>query len=206
MRNLSSAQISWLKAIIFILCLVPLALLVWRLLHNDLGANPIEALTRGTGDWVLRFLLITLAISPLRKLTGMNWLIRLRRMLGLYAFFYGVLHFLTYVWFDQGFDLHAIIKDVWKRPFITVGFTALVLMLPLAITSFNAMIRLIGGKRWQALHRAIYAIAIFGVVHYWWLVKRDLTEPILYALILSVLLGVRMLWRYQSLRNPRVSL
>jgi len=189
------AQISTLKAILFIVCLVPLGLLVSRFFNDALGANPIETITHATGDWTLRFLLITLAVTPLRKLTGWHWLIRLRRMLGLYAFFYASLHFLTYVVLDQFFDGWAIVLDVLKRPYITVGFAAFVLLIPLAATSTNGMIKRLGGRRWQALHRSVYAIAIFGVIHYWWLVKSNLTEPILYALILAGLLGIRAKWR-----------
>lgn len=184
-----------IKAALFALCLVPLALLAWRAYTDNLGANPIEAITRGTGDWTLRFLLITLAVTPLRRLTGAHWLLRLRRMLGLFAFFYAALHFTTYFWLDQFFDLQAIAKDILKRPFITVGFAAFVLLIPLAATSNNAAIRRLGGRKWQSLHRSVYAIAILGVVHYWWLVKKDISEPLLYASILGILLGLRAWWR-----------
>nr|WP_173768638.1 protein-methionine-sulfoxide reductase heme-binding subunit MsrQ [Nitrogeniibacter mangrovi] len=195
---LSPTHIRIVKSVLFIVCLVPLSLLVARFFHDDLGANPIETITHATGDWTLRFLLITLAVTPLRRLTGWHWLIRLRRMLGLYAFFYATLHFLTYVVLDQFFDGWAIVLDVLKRPYITVGFAAFVLLIPLAVTSTNRMIKRLGGKRWQALHRSVYAIAILGVVHYWWLVKADLTEPILYGLILAGLLGVRAHWRNEE--------
>ncbi len=193
LRKLTPARISQLKYIVFLLCLLPAALLSWRFFNDDLGANPVEAITRGSGDWLLRFLLITLAITPLRKLTQWNWLVRLRRMLGLYAFFYGVLHLITYLWLDQFFDWAGILKDVLKRPFITVGFAAFVLMIPLAITSLNAMIRLLGGKRWQALHRSVYAVGVLGVLHYWWLVKLDIREPLIYAAVLAILLAARLL-------------
>jgi methionine sulfoxide reductase heme-binding subunit len=193
MRKLSPQHIQYIKVVVFVLCLLPAALLAWRFFHDDLGANPIEAITRGTGDWLLRFLLITLAVTPLRKLTQWHWLLRLRRMLGLYAFFYGVLHLITYLWLDQFFDWAGIVKDIWKRPFITVGFAAFLLMIPLAVTSANAMIRLLGGKRWQALHRSVYAVGVLGVLHYWWLVKRDLREPLIYAIVLAILLAARLL-------------
>jgi methionine sulfoxide reductase heme-binding subunit len=185
------AQLALIKASAFLLCLLPAALYVWWFYQDALGANPVEA----SGEWCLRFLLITLAITPLRKLSGMHWLLRLRRMLGLYAFFYGCLHLITYLWLDQFFDWGAILKDIVKRPFITVGFAAFVLMLPLALTSFNAAIRTLGAKRWQLLHRAAYAVAILGVAHFWWLVKRDLTEPVIYAILLTLLLGSRLVLR-----------
>ena len=195
LRMPSNRQIGTLKALLFALCLVPLALLLTAFFQDALGANPIETITHATGDWTLRFLLITLAVTPLRKLTGWHWLVRLRRMLGLYAFFYGTLHLGTYIVLDQFFDWHAVVLDVLKRPYITVGFSAFVLMVPLAVTSTNAMIRRLGGRRWQALHRSVYAIAILGVVHYWWLVKADVFEPLIYGAILAVLLGLRAWWR-----------
>lgn len=162
-----------------------------------LGANPAEFIARSTGDWTLRFLLITLAVTPLRKLSGWNWLLRFRRMLGLYAFFYGVVHLSSYVAFDHVFDVSEIFSDIIKRPFITIGFTALMLMIPLAITSTNAMVRRLGAKRWLALHRLVYLIAPLGVLHFWWMVKRDVTEPAIYAAILAVLLGYRLAARYK---------
>lgn len=197
----TNPQLGAIKTALFVLCLLP-TFLLWRRLEMDtLGANPIEALTRATGEWTLRFLLITLTVTPLRKYTGWHWLVRLRRMLGLFAFAYGVTHLLTYVWLDQFFDWHAIVKDILKRPFITVGFAALVLMTPLAATSFNSAIRKLGGRRWQALHRAIYPIAVMGCVHFWWLVKKDITEPLIYALITAALLGLRAWWREQERRK-----
>jgi sulfoxide reductase heme-binding subunit YedZ len=197
----TNQQLGAIKTALFILCLLP-AFLLWRGLEMDaLGANPIEALTRATGEWTLRFLLITLCVTPLRKYSGWHWLVRLRRMLGLFAFAYGVTHLLTYVWLDQFFDWHAIAKDILKRPFITVGFAALVLMTPLAATSFNAAIRRLGGRRWQALHRAIYPIAVLGCVHFWWLVKKDITQPLIYAAITAILLGLRAWWREQERRK-----
>jgi len=195
MRQPTATQIKWIKAAAFVACLVPLGLLVWRGFAGRLGANPIEYITHSTGWWTLAFLLITLTVTPLRRLTGLNWLLRLRRMLGLYAFFYACLHFTTYFWLDQFFDLAAIVKDVAKRPFVTVGFAAFVLLIPLAATSTNAMVKRIGAKRWQALHRAIYAIAILGVLHFWWLVKKDITEPAIFAVLLALLLGARLVWR-----------
>ncbi|NTV10597.1 MAG: sulfoxide reductase heme-binding subunit YedZ [Zoogloea sp.] len=198
--NPTPRQLSAIKAALFALCLVPALLLTYRLLSDDLGANPIEALTRQTGEWTLRFLFITLAVTPLRRLTGWHWLIRLRRMLGLAAFCYACVHLTTYVWLDKFFDWQDIAHDIIKRPFITVGMSAFALLLPLAATSNNHAIRRLGGRRWQALHRTVYAIAILGVVHFWFLVKKDVTEPFIYALILAALLGVRVWWREQERR------
>ena len=209
LKNLTAAQVSRLKAVVFIVSTAPFLLLglrgfnSWQGRGFNLGANPIEFITRGLGDFILIFLMITLAVTPLRRLTGWNWLIKLRRMLGLFAFFYAALHFVTYIWLDQFFDLRDIVKDVIKRPFITVGFLAFVALIPLAVTSTNAMVRRLGGKRWQALHRLIYAIAILGVVHYWWLVKRDIREPLLYAAILTVLLGIRIYWNQQKRKDAK---
>jgi sulfoxide reductase heme-binding subunit YedZ len=183
---------SQLKATLFLACLIPLARLAWYGYSDQLGANPIEFITRSLGTWTLVFLLITLSITPLRKLSGGSWLIKLRRMAGLFAFFYALLHFITYIWLDQFFDLGSIYKDVLKRPFITIGFTAFVLLIPLALTSTNAMMKRLGGKRWQMLHKLVYLIAIFAVVHYWWLVKKDITQPLIYAVVLSILLGYRV--------------
>jgi sulfoxide reductase heme-binding subunit YedZ len=195
LQALRPEQVKWIKAAVFVLCLIPLALLCWRGLHHQLGANPIEYITRSTGWWTLSFLLTTLAVTPLRRLAGWNWLLRLRRMLGLFAFFYACLHFTTYIWLDQFFDLASIGKDVVKRPFITVGFSAFVLLLPLAATSTNAMVKRLGARRWQLLHRLVYAIGICGVVHFWWLVKKDIREPLVFAVLLATLLGVRLVWR-----------
>jgi sulfoxide reductase heme-binding subunit YedZ len=158
----------------------------------DFGANPIEFITHATGDWTIRFLVITLAITPLRKILRLPQLIRFRRMLGLFAFFYACLHFSTWIGLDKFFDWSEMWKDVLKRRFITVGFTAFVLMIPLAITSTAGMIRRLGGKRWQLLHRAIYASAILGVIHYYWLVKSDVRKPLLYASLVGILLA----WRF----------
>jgi len=181
----------WTKVPIFLFCLLPLGVLVWRALTANLGANPVEFIQHATGDWTLRFLVSTLSITPLRKLLKLPELIRFRRMLGLFAFFYACLHFLTYLGPDQSFDLAAIWRDVAKRPFITVGFTAFVLLIPLAITSTAGWIRRLGGRRWQMLHRAIYISAICGVIHYYWLVKSAVLRPLTYAAIVAVLL----LWR-----------
>ena len=188
------------KAALFVLCLAPFARLVFFAYTDRLGANPIEFVIRSLGTWTLTLLLITLSITPLRRLTGWNSLIRVRRMLGLFAFFYAGLHFLTYAGVDQSFDLSAILADVVKRPYITVGFTCLVLLIPLAVTSTNAMQRWLGGRRWQLLHRLVYLIAAGGVLHYFQLVKKDITQPALYGLVLSLLLGARLWWRWQSAR------
>ena len=181
-----------MKPVVFALCLVPLGLLLWRGFTGDLTANPIEYVTHRTGDWTLRLLLITLAITPLRRLTGWNTVIRLRRMLGLFTFFYGSLHFLTYVVLDHFFALDSILEDLTDRRFVTAGFTGFVLMIPLALTSTQAMVRRLGGRRWRALHRLVYASACAGVVHYLWLVKADLRPPVLYAAVLALLLGYRL--------------
>jgi len=186
------------KPLVFLAALVPLALLGWRIAHDALGANPVEAINRFTGDWALRFLLITLAITPLRRLTGFNLLVRWRRMLGLFAFFYATLHITSFVWIDQGFDVDEIIKAVIKRPFITVGFLAFVLLIPLALTSTNAMVRRLGGKRWQQLHRLVYVIGGLAVLHFFWMVKSDIREPLLYAAILLLLLGYRLWHRWRA--------
>jgi sulfoxide reductase heme-binding subunit YedZ len=172
------------------LCLVPFVVLVIGAVTDTLGANPVETMTHETGEWTLRFLLITLMITPLRRLSGNNWLIKLRRMSGLFAFFYACLHFLTYIWFDHYFDWMEIIKDIPKRPFITVGFIAFMLLVPLALTSTNAMMRRLK-KNWARLHKLVYVIAVLGVLHFLWLVKADILEPMVYALILLVLLGYR---------------
>ncbi len=183
---------------VFLACLVPFAWLLWRVASDDLGTNPIETLNRYTGDWTLRFLLVTLAVTPLRRLTGWHQLMRLRRMLGLYAFFYATVHFLTYALIDQYFDLTAIVQDVAKRPFITIGFACFLLLIPLAVTSTNGMVRRLGGRRWQRLHRLVYVIALGGVIHFLWLVKSDIREPALYAAILAVLLGYRLWWELRA--------
>ncbi|HUX90666.1 MAG TPA: protein-methionine-sulfoxide reductase heme-binding subunit MsrQ [Gallionellaceae bacterium] len=188
-----------LKAALFLAGLFPLLRLAGLAYFSLLGANPIEFITRSLGTWTLVLLLVTLSITPLRHISGWSWLIRLRRMAGLFAFFYALLHFITYIWLDQFFDLNGIYKDVIKRPFITIGFTAFVLLVPLAITSTNAMRKKLG-RRWQMLHRLIYPIAILAVLHYWLLVKQDVTQPLIYVTVLSVLLGYRV-WRYSLNRR-----
>ena len=198
---MTEKHIILVKAALFALCLWPLADYVWAFQQDSLGANPIEAVTRGMGLWTLRLLLVTLAVTPLRKLAHQPWLGRLRRMLGLFTFFYACLHLTTYVWFDQFFDWSAIAKDILKRPFITAGMVAFTLMVPLAATSSNAMVRRLGGRRWQELHRTVYAIAMIGVLHFWWMVKLDTHEPKIYALILFALLGLRFWWREQERRR-----
>ncbi len=211
LKIVDGKQVARLKAAVFVAATAPFLLLAlrgwnsWRGQPFSLGANPIEFITRDLGDRTLIFLMITLALTPLRRLTGWNWLIRMRRMLGLFAFFYASLHFVTYIWLDQFFDVRDIVKDVIKRPFITVGFLAFLCLVPLAVTSTNAMVRRLGGKRWQALHRLVYAIAILGVVHYWWLVKRDIREPLIYAAILTLLLGLRIYWNLQKRQNTTVT-
>ncbi|HEY6763656.1 MAG TPA: protein-methionine-sulfoxide reductase heme-binding subunit MsrQ [Candidatus Sulfotelmatobacter sp.] len=193
-------MLSRFKPVIFLVCLAPLARLAWRGFHDGLGANPIEVITHSTGDWTLIFLLITLSVTPARKLTGQYWLIGLRRMFGLFAFFYGCLHLTTYVWLDKFFDVHAMLADVLKRRFITAGLTGFVLMIPLALTSTKGWIRRLGGKRWQALHRLIYFSAIAGVTHYIWLVKADLKKPLEYGAVLAMLMGYRVIawWRSRA--------
>lgn len=191
------------KPLVFLLCLAPLAVFVARAGLEGAGANPVEALTHFTGDWTLRLLLVTLAVSPLRRLTGAPWLLRFRRMLGLFAFFYATLHLLTYLWLDQFFAWGAIGEDILRRPYITVGMAAFLLMVPLALTSTRSMMRRLG-KRWQTLHKAVYLVAVLGVLHFLWLVKADPTEPLIYAAVLGVLLALRLplAWsRPVSVRN-----
>jgi sulfoxide reductase heme-binding subunit YedZ len=182
----------YFKPVVFLACLIPLARLGWKAYAGLLGANPIEVITHSTGDWTLIFLLITLSVTPLRKLTNQLWLIRYRRMFGLFAFFYVVLHFLTYIWLDKFFDLHEMLVDIAKRKFITVGFASFLLLIPLAITSTSGWIRRLGGRRWNLLHRLIYLSAIGGVIHYTWLVKADIRKPLEYGAVLSFLLFYRL--------------
>lgn len=186
------------KAVVFINSLVPLALLCWDAAHGNLGANPLEFFLRTSGVLALVFILISLAITPLRKYTGWNWLVKFRRMLGLYGFFYAFLHFIAYVGFDRSLSLSGTISDIWQRPFIAVGMASFFLMIPLAVTSTNSMIKRLGGKNWQKLHRLSYLIAIGGVVHFYMIVKSDLTYPLLFALILAGLLVYRI---YPASRN-----
>jgi methionine sulfoxide reductase heme-binding subunit len=192
------------KPLLFIAALLPVVWLFYGAYANLLGANPAEKLIRATGDWTLRFLCLTLAVTPLRHITGWHALARLRRMLGLFTFFYGCLHFLGFAWLDQGFDLAAIIKDINKRPFILVGTAALLSMLPLAATSFNGAIKALGAKRWQALHRLVYATALLGVLHFFWMRagKRNFGEVAIYAAIIGVLLGWRVWKQVQARRTP----
>jgi len=192
----------WTKAGLFLLCLVPLGRLVWRALNNGLGANPVEFIQLATGDWTLRFLVFTLCITPFRKLLNLPDLIRFRRMLGLFAFFYVSLHFLTYLGPDQSFDVAGMWKDVAKRPFITVGFLGFLLLLPLALTSTAGWIRRLGGKRWQMLHRAIYVAAVAGVIHYYWKVKSDVRMPLFYGVLVAILLLWRLVDWYLKRRGP----
>jgi sulfoxide reductase heme-binding subunit YedZ len=195
-------QIASIKAILFVACLMPLAWYGWGAWQDTLGANPIEAVTRGLGDWALRLLLVTLAITPLRRATGWPWLMKLRRMLGLYVFFYASLHLVAYLWLDQFFDWTEIGRDILKRPFITAGMLAFLLLVPLAVTSSNAMVRRLGGRRWQRLHRLIYPLAMIAVLHFAWMVKVDITEPAIYGVILAVLLGLRLRWRLFEAPRP----
>lgn len=185
------------KLLIFINCLVPLVLLSWDALSNSLGANPIEFFLRTTGVCTLTFLLITLAITPLRKILGLNGLIRFRRTLGLYTFFYGCLHLATYSIFDKSLDIVSIVDDVWQRPFIALGMLALILMVPLAVTSTNAMIKRLGGKRWQRIHRLSYVIAVLGVAHFYLIQKSDVSYPVFYGFVLAMLLGYRIYSAYE---------
>jgi sulfoxide reductase heme-binding subunit YedZ len=189
----------WSKFLLFLLSSLPFLFLVWRTIRGDLTANPVEFFQHQTGDWTLRFLVFTLCITPFRKLFNLPELVRFRRMLGLFAFFYVCLHLLTYLGPDQSFNVAGMLKDVAKRPFITVGFAAFVLLIPLALTSTAGWIRRLGGKRWQALHRSIYVCAILGVIHYYWLVKSDVRKPLFYGLLVAILLT----WRLITWLNKR---
>ena len=189
---MTASDARFTKALVFVNSLVPLALLAWDGARSQLGANPLEYVTRTTGMLTLIFLALSLAVTPLRKITGWNWLGMHRRMLGLYAFFYGALHFLTYIWFDRFFNLKSAVGDVIQRPFIAVGFAAFLIMIPLAVTSTNKMVKRLGGKRWNQLHKIVYLAGILGVVHYWMLVKSDIRLPVGFALMLVLLLGYRI--------------
>ena len=186
------------KPIVFVLCLLPVVRIAGDTfgITGSLGANPVETLQDFFGNWGLRFIMITLAVTPLRQLTGRNWLTRFRRMLGLFAFFYVLMHFLVWLLLDQTLRLSAIAEDIVKRPFITLGFTALVLLTAMAITSTNGMRRRLG-RRWQQLHYSVYAVGVLGVWHYWWQVKKDITEPLIYAVLLAALLVPRLWWRFR---------
>ncbi|AZP11449.1 protein-methionine-sulfoxide reductase heme-binding subunit MsrQ [Undibacterium parvum] len=198
--NVTNQQLARIKWILFALALLPFLRLVAYTYLDKLGANPVEFITRNTGDWTLYFLCITLAMTPLRKLLQWHWIIRMRRMLGLYVFFYAFLHFMTFLWFDHFFEFEEMWTDVLKRPFITVGFSAFVLLIPLALTSSNGMIKRLGGKRWQLLHRLVYVIAPLAVLHYFWMKagKHDFAQPLLFAVIVFSLLGIRVFWRWRA--------
>jgi sulfoxide reductase heme-binding subunit YedZ len=193
--NPSPKQLSTIKGVVFIAAALPFLWGALRVFQGEL-VEPLEFITHETGDWALYLLCLTLAVTPLRRLTGWNWLVRLRRMLGLFTFFYALLHFIAFFWFDHFFDVAAMLRDVAKRPFILVGFTAFVLLIPLAATSTNGMIKRLGGKRWQWLHRLIYLIAPLAVLHFWWMkaAKNNLAQPALFAAIVIVLLGLRVVW------------
>lgn len=198
----------WAKIAVFLLALAPLLRLVVYGLTDRLGANPVEFITRSTGTWTLVMLCVVLAITPVRRWFGQSWLLRFRRMLGLFAFFYGALHFATYVWLDQWFDWMSMLHDVsGKRPFITVGFAAFVMMIPLALTSPHVVARRMGGRRWQRLHRLIYATAVLAILHYWWMKagKNDLAQPAIYAIVMAGLLGARVQWALRRLRTQALS-
>jgi len=203
--TLKQVRLIW-KPIVFLICLVPAVLVVTDAfeLTGRLGANPVEEIQDRFGIWALRFIMITLAVTPLRRLTGWNWLARFRRMFGLFTFFYALMHFLTWLILDQGVLLSAILEDIFERPFITIGFAALLLLIALAATSTNAIRRRMG-RRWQTLHNSAYVIGILGVGHYWWQVKKDITEPLIYAVILAVLLGSRVWWQWQRRRKQALA-
>jgi sulfoxide reductase heme-binding subunit YedZ len=196
-------MIPWLKPAVFLACLIPLGQLVYNAFTENLGANPIEAITRFTGSWALIILLASLSVTPLRKITGWNELIKFRRMLGLFAFFYALLHFSTFVVLDHFFDFERIIKDIYKRPYVTAGFTAFVLMIPLALTSTSGMIRRLG-RRWQQLHRLVYVVAIAAIIHFYWLVKADIRRPVMYGSVLALLLGYRLITKIVPVLSSRL--
>ena len=203
MNTLQQIRFVW-KPLVFLLCLVPTALVVTDALGitGSLGANPIEEILDRFGNWGLRFIMITLAITPLRRLTGWNWLSRFRRIIGLFRFFYVLMHFTTWFVLDRDLMISEVIDDIIKRPFILIGFTAFLILLALAVTSFTAIRRRMG-RNWQILHNAVYAVGILGVWHYWWQVKKDITEPLIYAAILAILLGARIIWRLARSRKRR---
>ncbi|MDT8283522.1 MAG: protein-methionine-sulfoxide reductase heme-binding subunit MsrQ [Gammaproteobacteria bacterium] len=205
MKKLSNKKITYLvKPLLFLSCLLPLALLVYDGFTDNLGVNPVETLTHGTGQWALRFLLITLAITPLRRISKVNWIIKLRRMLGLFAFFYALLHFTTYIWLDQFFDWQEILTDIPKRPFITIGFIAFVLLIPLAVTSTNAMQRRLK-KKWLILHKLVYIIPMLVVVHFIWSLKADYSEPLVYTIVFLVLMLLRTVYDRKALIIKKAS-
>lgn len=201
----------WLKPVVFVVCLVPAAWVIWAL-YSDftgvsrmLGANPITEAEHFTGKWTLRFLIVTLSVTPLRRITGWNWLVRYRRMFGLFAFSYVTLHLSMYIGVDMFFNFGDIVHDVVKHPYITVGMAAFLLLVPLAVTSTNKMVRRLGGARWRSLHRLVYLVAVLGVIHFWWAVKKDITEPLIYALIIGALFGARLIWLAGDRRGIRRS-
>lgn len=197
LKRINKQQLFRIKAILFALALIPLARLVWLGFQDNLTANPIEFIERSTGTWALIILLITLAMTPIRLMTGVAWQMQLRRMMGLLMFFYACLHFITYLWLDHWFDWNEITKHIIKHPWVLVGFSAFMLAWPLALTSTNSMMRRLG-LRWKQLHYTVYLVAILGVLHFWWLVKKDIREPLIYALILAVLLGIRIYYKYKK--------
>ena len=199
-------DVRFAKLVVFVNALIPLVLLLWDLYHKRVGPNPLEFATRTTGMLTLIFLSLTVAVTPLRKIFGFNSLVKVRRMLGLFAFFYGALHLLTYIWFDRLFNLLSVAQDILKRPFILAGMTAFALMVPLAITSTNKMVKRLGGKRWATLHRLVYFAAIAGVVHFWMLVKSDTRLPLTFGFIVLFLLGYRLLSKYMPAQQPSANL
>jgi sulfoxide reductase heme-binding subunit YedZ len=199
-------DVGFVKLVVFVNALVPLVLLLWDLYHKRVGPNPLQFVTTTTGMLTLIFLSLTVAITPIRKIFGINSLVKLRRMLGLFAFFYGSLHLLTYIWFDRSFNLRSVGPDVVGRPFILAGMLAFLLMVPLAITSTNKMVKRLGGKRWAKLHRLVYVAVIAGVVHFWMLVKSDIRLPLTFAFIVFFLLGYRLLTKYEPAQQPDTSL
>src|ERR1044072_649979 len=199
-------DVRFAKLVVFVNSVIPLVLLLWDLYHKRVGPNPLEFATRTTGMLTLIFLSLTVAVTPLRKIFGINSLVKVRRMLGLFAFFYSSLHLLTYIWFDRLFNLYSVGQDVVRRPFILAGMTAFVLMVPLAITSTNEMVKRLGGKRWSRLHQLVYLAGIAGVVHYWMLVKSDTRLPLTFGFILLFLLGYRLLARYAPTTPPNATL
>lgn len=203
-RRINESSIRILKVIVFLLALVPLERLIGWAVTDSLGANPIEKVLRQTGYWTLTFLTLTMAVTPIRQWLGLIWVGRFRRMLGLFAFFYGLLHLGTYVILDQFFDWMGILKDIAKRPYITIGFTAFVTMIPLAVTSTDAMLRRLGGERWRKLHRLIYAITLLGVIHFWWLVKKDIKEPLIFAFLYLTAMSLRFVIRNLNEKKRKV--
>ncbi len=200
LRNLTARRLRWVKGSLFVLATLPFVRLFIAAFTDQLGANPFEFITRNTGDWTLYLLCGALAVTPIRKLTGLVWLARLRRMVGLFGFFYVALHFTTFLWFDHAFDLTEMWRDVIKRPFITVGFAAFVLLIPLALTSTNAMVKRIGSQRWQWLHRLVYVILPLGVLHFWWMkaAKHNLAQPMAFAIGVAALLALRLYWKFRQ--------